>query len=357
MVEACCGQVPPLAAWDPDTRDRTLRDSNSVIPKHPSNPSITMSSMQAYLAEKYMSGPKADAILSRTAPKKKKKRKPGDAGPTSGGASSMIVDDDAGWGDAAPPTAIEDGDDAADAVVASDRAFKKRRTESGDADGDAPGSGWTTVREPTPPLAADEQPVVVEMTEEEAPPSAFRGGLLTKNDLRARLPTGQNRRKDDDDEDPEAVAAAQETVYRDASGKKLDMKLERAEAARKKREREEREAQKMEWGKGLVQREDAEKRRREEERIRLNGFTRFADDKELNRAQKDQERWNDPAAAFMTVRDSPFLESLAFLRFSFVLILVLSARTHLEKENKGPSETRILWSTASPEPVRTQAWI
>ena len=34
-----------------------------------------MSSMKAYLAEKYMSGPKADAILSKVNPPKKKKRK------------------------------------------------------------------------------------------------------------------------------------------------------------------------------------------------------------------------------------------------------------------------------------------
>ena len=325
--------------------------------------------MQAYLAEKYMSGPKADAILSRTAPKKKKKSKPKDARPTPGDANSMIVDDDAGWGDAAPPTAVEDGDDAGEAVVASDRAFKKRRVEpgGGDGDGDAGagagggGAGWTTVREPTPPLAPDEQPVVVAMTEEEAPPpTAFRGGLLTKKDLRAGLPSAQGRRKDDDEEDAEAAAAAQETVYRDASGRKIDMKLERAEAARKKREREERDAQKMEWGKGLTQREDAEKRRQEEERIRLNGFTRYADDEALNRTQKDQDRWNDPAAAFMTVRASPSLPHISpFFVFIFfvLLILVLSPRTHLEKENKGPSEARILWSTATPEPVRNQAWI
>ena len=49
--------------------------------------------MQRYLAEKYMSGPKADAILSRDATAKKKKRKQ---------ATSNIhptgVDEDAGWG-------------------------------------------------------------------------------------------------------------------------------------------------------------------------------------------------------------------------------------------------------------------
>ena len=298
----------PTYTLDCDTRDtqpqlsstQTAQNSSNAQP--PSIPIITMSSMKAYLAEKYMSGPKADAILSRAASKKKKKHKPDDAGSTASSRSAMIVDDDAGWGDPATPTGLEE-DDAAEAVVASDRAFKKRRMEPGGGGGEAGASGWTTVREPTPPPAADEQPVVVETTTEEAPP-AFRGGLLTRKDLRTALPTSRDRQKANDD-DPEAVAAAQETVYRDASGRKIDMKLERAEAARLKREREEREAQKMEWGKGLVQREGAEKRRREEERIRLSGFTRYASDEELNRAQKDQERWNDPAAAFMTVRFSP----------------------------------------------------
>lgn len=284
----------------------------------PSKHIITMSSMQAYLAEKYMSGPKADAILSRTAPKKKKKQKPDDAGPTARSGSAMIVDDDGGWGGAATSTGIEE-DDTAEAVVASDRAFKKRRMEPAGGGGEAGGPGWITVREPTPPPAADEQPIVVETTTEEAPP-AFRGGLLTKKDLRTQLPTFQGRQKDDADGDHEAMAAAQETVYRDASGRKIDMKLEKAEAARKKREREEREAQKMEWGKGLMQREEAEKRRQEEERIRLSGFTRYADDEELNRAQKGLERWNDPASAFMTVRFSPLA---FFIAFSLMLLLRL----------------------------------
>jgi pre-mRNA-splicing factor CWC26 len=129
----------------------------------------------------------------------------------------------------------------------------------------------------------------------------FRGGLMTKKQLRTQLPSAHGQRRDEE-EDPAALAAAQETVYRDASGRKIDMKLEKAEAARKKREREEREAQKMQWGKGLVQRDETERRKEEEERIRQRGFARYADDEELNRAQKEKDRWNDPAAAFMTVR-------------------------------------------------------
>jgi pre-mRNA-splicing factor CWC26 len=100
----------------------------------------------------------------------------------------------------------------------------------------------------------------------------------------------------------EEMAQAQETVYRDSSGKRIDTKAEKAAAARVKREREEKEAQKMEWGKGLVQKEEEEKRKRELQKQRGKGFARHADDKDLNEEQKAKELWNDPAAAFLTVR-------------------------------------------------------
>lgn len=102
----------------------------------------------------------------------------------------------------------------------------------------------------------------------------------------------------------EEMEAAQETVYRDASGRKIDMKLARAEAAQKKREKEEKEAQKMEWGKGLVQREEQEQRRNQLEKNKSLPFSRHADDKELNEELMTRERWNDPAAAFLTVSPS-----------------------------------------------------
>ncbi|TFY73772.1 hypothetical protein EWM64_g10242 [Hericium alpestre] len=100
------------------------------------------------------------------------------------------------------------------------------------------------------------------------------------------------------------MVAAQETVYRDVSGRRIDTKAEKAEAARRKREREEREAKKMEWGKGLVQREEAEERKREMERLRTKEFARTVEDVDLNREQKEQMRWNDPAAGFLTKKSS-----------------------------------------------------
>ncbi|GJE99584.1 Pre-mRNA-splicing factor of RES complex-domain-containing protein [Phanerochaete sordida] len=242
------------------------------------------SSMQAYLAAKYMSGPKADAILARTPtgdrPKKKKRKVA--PGPAAAGAARIQDDDVPGWGDAPR----EDPEDDVEAVVAEDRSFKKRqRAEDG--------AGWATVREPTPP--ADEQPQVVE---EEQP---FKGGLLSGAELKKRLAKQAAPKAPLTQEE---IAAAQETVYRDATGRKVDLAAERAEAARKKREAEEKEAKKMEWGKGLVQREEAERKKKELEAMRSTTFVRTIDDKTLNEELKQEERWNDPAAAFLTKKKS-----------------------------------------------------
>ena len=241
--------------------------------------------MQAYLAAKYMSGPKADAILARTSngPKKKKRKV---AGSSSSTAPSIIRDDDAlGWGE----DLKEPDDETEEAVVAEDRGFKKRQKTD-------EGSGWATLREPTPPPPEDEQPQVVE---EETP---FRGGLLTSAQLKKTLPKKSAPKSELTQEE---IAAAQETVYRDATGRKVDIAAEKAEAARKKREREEKEAKKMEWGKGLVQREETDKRKQELEAMQHQSFARTIDDVAMNEELKAKELWNDPAAAFMSVRSRP----------------------------------------------------
>ncbi|KDQ58516.1 hypothetical protein JAAARDRAFT_69001 [Jaapia argillacea MUCL 33604] len=251
--------------------------------------------MQAYLAAKYMSGPKADAILSRTAPKKKKRKTA--TADSNVASSSMIRDDDVlGWDGRQEPEEDDDDPDAR-AVVDSDRSFKKRRMEA---------SSWTTVREgaggnkvedDVEETPADEQPQVVGV--ESQPENPFVGGLLSASQLRQNLPRLKGI-KEVKPSSPEPAPEAQETIYRDASGRAIDTKAERAEAARKKREREEREAAKMEWGKGLVQRGDQEKMKGELEKMKGRDLARYADDKELNDRLKGEDRWNDPAAAFMT---------------------------------------------------------
>ncbi|KAJ7188610.1 Pre-mRNA-splicing factor of RES complex-domain-containing protein [Mycena filopes] len=237
-------------------------------------------SMKAYLAEKYMSGPKADAILSRVAPQKKKKRKA--AAAATSAPSAFVMDVDGGWGD----ETREETEDVEEAVVATDRSFKKRKVAPAEE-----GSGWATlqpgIKEESPP-PADEQPQVVE--------TPFMGGLVSAQQLKKVLPQTNVT----PDATAEEMALAQETVYRDATGKKINTKAARAEAARLKREREEKEAQKMEWGKGLVQRDEAEKRKQELEKQRGSKFARYADDADLNEEMKSKELWNDPAAQFLT---------------------------------------------------------
>lgn len=234
--------------------------------------------MKAYLAEKYMSGAKADAILAKMGPKKKKRKA------TTAAPSAFVMDVDGGWGDEARED-MEDAEEAA--VVAADRSFKKRKAAPTEE-----GSGWATiqpgVKEETPP--PDEQPQVVD--------TPFVGGLVTAQQLKKALP----QTNVEPTATAEEIALAQETVYRDATGKKINTKAARAEAARLKREREEKEAQKMEWGKGLVQRDEAEKRKQELEAQRGKKFARYADDADLNEEMKAKELWNDPAAQFLTVR-------------------------------------------------------
>ncbi|KAJ4500787.1 Pre-mRNA-splicing factor of RES complex-domain-containing protein [Lentinula lateritia] len=244
--------------------------------------------MKAYLAEKYMSGPKADAILARDPlKKKKKKRKAKDEGFAV--QKALIKDDDADWGH--QPN--DEDEDMAEAVIEKDRGFKKRKTA---ASGEG-SSGWTTVRpaaEEHP--APDEQPMLIVEEEDEKP---FVGGLV-KGQMKKPGP----KQVSEPEETAEEIARMQETVYRDATGRKIDTKAARAEAARKKREKEEKEAQKMEWGKGLVQREDKEKMKAELEKLKSRPFARGVDDKELNEEQKAKDLWNDPAAAFLTKKKS-----------------------------------------------------
>ena len=271
-----------------------------------------MSNLKTYLAEKYMSGPKADAILSRTAPLKKKKRKAQEVAANPPGGT-MIRDEDAGWGEIAQE---DDNDDLKEAVVANDRGFKKRRVADTPTE-----SSWITVQdalvkeETTPPPPTDEQPMVVD--------APVIGGLVNAQQLKKILP--QNNVTNTDDLTAEEIARAQETVYRDSSGKKIDTKAARAEAARLKRLREEKEAQKMEWGKGLVQKDEAEKRRLELEKQRSTKFARHADDKDLNEDLKAKELWNDPAAAFLTV---------SFLN-SFLLKCRLDNHVFRKRDRKG----------------------
>jgi pre-mRNA-splicing factor CWC26 len=196
--------------------------------------------------------------------KKKKRKQATSNNASNSGGNIAIVDDDAGWG---RPIKVEndDEDDVKDAVVASDRSFKKRRRVGEDG-------GWISLppegQEQAQEVEADdEKPVVVNQDSQ----PQMTGGLMSHADLEARFATTQLANTNEEGPTEEQM----ETVYRDATGRKIDTKAARAEAARLKREKEEKEAKRMEWGKGIVQRDERDKARREMELERGKGFERY----------------------------------------------------------------------------------
>ncbi|GAA5878603.1 hypothetical protein JCM16303_002140 [Sporobolomyces ruberrimus] len=278
--------------------------------------------LQAYLAAKYMTGAKADAILERsstsdsTGKKRRKKRvatvTETTSQPVASGSGLLVADeDDFGW----TKNDQEEDDDSRPVVEERRGHFKAKGGQS---------STWSTIRDsdpslrprsPTPPEPEreDEQPVVV--------PS--KGGLQSAADLKieqARLEAEKERKRvaaekekerkkrekraAGGDEDEDEGEGQDVTVYRDSSGRKIDVKLQKAEEAKRKRQELEKEMAKMEWGKGLVQREDKERAKREAEKLAKKGVARYADDEEMNDELKDVERWNDPAANFLTKNKS-----------------------------------------------------
>ncbi|GAA5983176.1 hypothetical protein JCM11641_006836 [Rhodosporidiobolus odoratus] len=271
-----------------------------------------MADLQAYLAAKYMSGPKADAILERTGDtdgkRRKKKRKvegaSSVASASTSGAGLWIADDDGmAWGKK------DEDEEEYKPVVEERRGHFKSKAKA---------DSWATIRDADPalrprtptPEPEDEAPYVVSTTTDAAP----RGGLQSAADLRAeqaRKEAEQQRKrakaqKEEERRRAEARERGEEeddpnaTVYRDATGKKIDMKVAKAEKAKQERDKIEKEMAKMEWGKGLVQKEDREREKREAEKLKNRGMARYADDADMNEEMKEVERWNDPAATFLT---------------------------------------------------------
>lgn len=80
----------------------------------------------------------------------------------------------------------------------------------------------------------------------------------------------------------------------------MDRVAEKIEAAAAKRREIEKQERQMEWGKGLVQREEEQARKKRMEEEKFKPLARYKDDEELNEELKDRERWNDPAAMFLT---------------------------------------------------------
>ena len=101
-------------------------------------------------------------------------------------------------------------------------------------------------------------------------------------------------------DDPEHSGKGKETIYRDASGRAINIHAKRAEARLAAEEAERKARADAEAAKGDVQRAQAAARKEELKDAHFMPLARYADDVEMNEELKEKERWNDPAAAFIS---------------------------------------------------------
>ncbi|KAK1598140.1 Pre-mRNA-splicing factor of RES complex-domain-containing protein [Colletotrichum navitas] len=262
------------------------------------------SDLSSYLATRY--------LVADPKPTKKRKRKQ----TTENQGLIIADDDDSGWGNS---TKQDDEIDSGAALVSGTSAEFRRTKKSNWKTVTASGSSIAKPKDDDGAAAADAilasaaaENARAAQADDEMPVIEGDGevGVVKMSDgthaglQSAAAVSAQLRRRQQAEEAEFAKlrkhGKEEETVYRDATGRRVDVSMKRAEARRLAAEAEEKERQAKLAPKGDVQLEQARKRREALEDAKLMKFARTADDEELNRELKDQERWNDPMAQFMS---------------------------------------------------------
>ncbi|KAL7897932.1 Pre-mRNA-splicing factor of RES complex domain-containing protein [Trichoderma sp. SZMC 28014] len=262
------------------------------------------SDLSSYLASKYLvADPKPSS--------KKRKRKQANA------ASGLLItdDDDTAWNNgSAQDDADEDGPLTVTGTTAEFRKAKKsswktvgnggKGQEKDDSAAAADAIIASAAAENDAARAADDEMPIVEDSQGVVKMSdGTHAGLQSAAAVSAQL----RRRQQEEREDFERhrkTAKEEETVYRDATGRRIDISMKRAEARRAAAEAEEKERLAIESLKGDVQQENARRRKEELEDAKLMSFARKADDEDMNRELKEQSRWNDPMTQFMAEKET-----------------------------------------------------
>ncbi|KAI8990071.1 Pre-mRNA-splicing factor of RES complex-domain-containing protein [Pilobolus umbonatus] len=233
---------------------------------------------KAYIAAKYLGG-----NVNVMKKKKKKKRNIGNIG--------IIDEEESGWNDAPWEEKKEEEEELKDDVAADAGGVFKGTV-----------SNWQTIREGEK-VSEEDEPTVVEESSGPRMSTGQRAGILTKEEIKAEAERTRRLERQAIEKIRQEGESA-ETVYRDASGRKVDIKVKKAKEIQDRIKKIERESRRMEWGKGLVQRREAEEEKKREEAERDKPMARYVDDKDLNDELKERGRWNDPAAGFLTRKTS-----------------------------------------------------
>ncbi|KAL8774555.1 MAG: hypothetical protein Q9209_000928 [Squamulea sp. 1 TL-2023] len=254
-------------------------------------------SLADYLAKNYLT---ADSKPEKKS--KKRKRKDG------AHLGLVIADDDAlGWGAKA---ADADDDEAPLNVSATSAEFRKTKKNN-----------WQTIGTPAPSSAdqaaadaiiasAAAETSARALVDDDAPAvddtgmkmeSGAHAGLQTADQVTTQLKRKQaEERKRFLEDGAEHSGQGKETIYRDASGRIINVAMKRAEARKKAEEEAAKAAAHIEAQKGDVQRAERERKKEQLKDAKYMTVARYEDDVEMNEEMKEKERWNDPAAMFLT---------------------------------------------------------
>lgn len=271
-------------------------------------------SLADYLAKNYLT---ADSKPEKKS--KKRKRKDGNSG-------LIIADDDAlGWNLNGSSNADEDAPLTSpwipcllthrphlihSAVSGHTSEFRKAKSSSWQTIGaPAPSSSDQAAADAIIASAASENNARA-LEDEDAPAvddsssaqmeSGAHAGLQTAAQVTAQLKRRQEAEKAQFMQDSSAHSGANsETIYRDASGRIINVAMKRAEARKKAEAEAAKAAAELEAQKGDVQRAAAAKRKEDLKEAKYMPVARYADDVNMNEELKSRERWNDPAAGFL----------------------------------------------------------
>lgn len=256
-------------------------------------------SLTDYLAKNYLT---ADPAPQKS---KKRKRKEPKAG------LSIADDNLTGWN---ATSADGDADDRPTTVSGRTSEFRKAKQQA-----------WKAVGAPAPKdseqaaadailasAAAERDARAAEDEAEDAPQmvgeedggpameSGAKAGLQSAASVTAAMERKAAEERRRYAQDPASSGKDQDTIYRDASGRIINVAMKRAEARKAAEEAEKKKVADAEAMKGDVQRVEKAKRKQDLQDAKYMTLSRYADDTELNEELKDKDRWNDPAAQFLT---------------------------------------------------------
>ncbi|MCJ1281205.1 Pre-mRNA-splicing factor cwc26 [Xylographa opegraphella] len=252
-------------------------------------------SLADYLAKNYLT---ADSKPE----KKSKKRK------RIGGFDGLIIadDDPLGW---SSTTAAKEEDDGPVTVGGSSAEFRKAKSSKWQTIGAASTSTDQAAADAILASVAAESSARV-LAEDDAPTiddsdlkneSGIQAGLQSGAQVAAQIKRAKDlERRRFTEGGAEENGKGQETIYRDASGRIINLAMKRAEARKKAEEEAAKAAAELEAQKGDVQRVQLAKRKEELAEAKFLPVARYADDEDLNDELKERDRWNDPAAQFLS---------------------------------------------------------